>query len=872
MIFDITKENYNKTLNNLQNAGFKIDTVPFEFGNMQINQKLKTPSTGENENENENENSTSTTNEVERTSLTIELPLPDANKKLDDYASVMLWFNSVDGYMSLSLPFNTAEYPENITNPTEDQIKRITYKVYGSGSGKFILKASVTNDDYSYFDLLEDSDCYLMFLSTDNFKFNYKETVVVESLQFFFNLCTAEENKELLDLVLSEKTNLITADYDSESQIAGCYKLSACEPYNTDETEIVYDANTLTYSYKGCAYKATALPTYGKRYTVKQFGAVGYTQAELDGMTDSEKGNIAASNAAALNNAANMCAQIGKEYNRAIELSFEPNLIYLLGSVVYFSSDTEFIGNNAIIRLFNNTNGIIVAFSNKRVLTADDDYGNVGFYDLTIEGRYGNSVPIADQAVHCASIDSGGNTISVLPKSVTFNNCKFTDFCFGIHINNNAYYDVPLYWTFINCDFKTGMGFNLTGVKNLKLLNSHIDNCLSSGKGNHCIYISEKCSYITVDHCLLENSTGGAIHQMFGFALYDSTFNEHNTYKNLTISSCFTAIHIGPASRDTVVENVVVFDSMRVIMLESCINTKIKNVKLAGEFYYKRLNSSDNKWYEPTYNPAKPNQIIYPESVWYLISLKGMVDADIEDCNFKFSSPFSSCCAYSNYMIGEEGASKIYEIKREGISVFENQKAWFKESTSTDGETFYLVTPSVRFKNCQFDSTYNLNNYTNVLGYQKRQRKPEERLENEDQAVFDEENNQASTNTFLIINNNEIKAKVAYKLKLNFVNCKFNLSYDTKDAAYFRSVGNTASALQSQSEYSFKNCNIAYFIESSNQSDVPFGYFMQARPGSSVTISDCAFYKNKGNVNAHNYLECKEGAYVTSENNTSNGL
>lgn len=870
MIFDITKENYNKTLNNLQNAGFKIDTVPFEFGNMQINQKLKTPSTGENENE--NENTASTTNEVERTSLTIELPLPDANKNLDDYASIMLWFNSVDGYMSLSLPFNTSEYPENITNPTEEQIKRITYKVYGSSSGKFILKASVTNDDYSYFDLLEDSDCYLTFLSTDNFRFNYKETVVVESLSTLFNLCTTEDSKDLADSILGEKTNLITADYDSESQIAGCYKLSACEPYNTDETEIVYDANTLTYSYKGCAYKATALPTYGKRYTVKQFGAVGYTQAELDGMTDSEKGNIAASNAAALNNAANMCAQIGKEYNRAIELSFEPNLIYLLGSVVYFSSDTEFIGNNAIIRLFNNTNGIIVAFSNKRVLTADDDYGNVGFYNLIIEGRYGNSVPIADQAVHCTSIDSDGNTISVLPKSVTFNNCKFTDFCFGIHINNNAYYDIPLYWTFDNCDFKTGMGFNLTGVKSLKLLNSHIDNCLSSGKGNHCIYISEKCSYITVDHCLLENSTGGAIHQMFGFALYDSTFNEHNTYKNLTISSCFTAIHIGPASRDTVVENVVVFDSMRVIMLESCINTKIKNVKLAGEFYYKRLNSSDNKWYEPTYNPAKPNQIIYPESVWYLISLKGMVDADIEDCNFKFSSPFSSCCAYSNYMIGEKGASKIYKIKREGISVFENQKAWFKESTSTDGETFYLVTPSVRFKNCQFDSTYNLNNYTNVLGYQKRQRKPEERLENEDQAVFDEENNQASTNTFLIINNNEIKAKVAYKLKLNFVNCKFNLSYDTKDAAYFRSVGNTASALQSQSEYSFKNCNIAYFIESSNQSDVPFGYFMQARPGSSVTISDCAFYKNKGNVNAHNYLECKEGAYVTSENNTSNGL
>ena len=862
MIFDITKENYNKTLNNLQNAGFRIDTVPFEFGNMQINQKLKTPSTGENENE--NENTASTTNEVERTSLTIELPLPDANKKLDDYASIMLWFNSVDGYMSLSLPFNTSEYPENITNPTEDQIKRITYKVYGSSSGKFILKASVTNDDYSYFDLLEDSDCYLMFLSTDNFRFNYKETVVVESLSTLFNLCTAEDSKDLADSILGEKTNLITADYDSESQIAGCYKLSACEPYNTDETEIVYDANTLTYSYKGCAYKATALPTYGKRYTVKQFGAVGYTQAELDGMTDSEKGNIAASNAAALNNAANMCAQIGKEYNRAIELSFEPNLIYLLGSVVYFSSDTEFIGNNAIIRLFNNTNGIIVAFSNKRVLTADDDYGNVGFYDLIIEGRYGNSVPIADQAVHCVSIDSDGNTISVLPKSVTFNNCKFTDFCFGIHINNSAYYDVPLYWTFDNCDFKTGMGFNLTGVKSLKLLNSHIDNCLSSGKGNHCIYISEKCSYITVDHCLLENSTGGAIHQMFGLALYDSTFNEHNTYKNLTISSCFTAIHIGPASRDTVVENVVVVDAWRIIMLESCIETKIRNVKATGVFYDKMLDRKDNEWKDPDERST---------AKWFFIRIKGMADADIEDCNFKFSSPFFDCSAYSNEVITSDDIDPSRSnIAPEAISVFENQEAWFEERTSTDGEKFYLVTPSVRFKNCQFDTTHNPNGYTNVLGYQKRQRKPEERLENEDQAVFDEENNQASTNTFLIINNNEIKAKVAYKLKLDFTNCKFNFNFYTKSAPYFRSVGNTASALQSQSEYSFKNCNIAYFIESSNQSDVPFGYFMQARPGSSVTISDCAFYKNKGNVNAHNYLECKEGAYVTSENNTSNGL
>ena len=242
-----------------------------------------------------------------------------------------------------------------------------------------------------------------------------------------------------------------------------------------------------------------------------------------------------------------------------------------------------------------------------------------------------------------------------------------------------------------------------------------------------------------------------------------------------------------------------------------------------------------------------------------------MVDADIEDCNFKFSSPFFDCSAYSDD-INEKGKILVYRV----IKVLEHHSNWFEIKTSTDNEEYRLVTPSVRFKNCQFDTTHNPNGYTNVLGYQANQAR--KKGENEAQAVYDEDMRQAATNTFLIVDNNEIKAKVAYKLKLDFTNCKFNFNFYTKSAPYFRSVGNTASALQFQSEYSFKNCNIAYFIESSNQSDVPFGYFMQARAGSSVTISDCAFYKNKGNVNAHNYLECKEGAYVTSENNTSNGL
>uniref|UniRef100_UPI0025DB9AB5 hypothetical protein n=1 Tax=Ruminococcus sp. TaxID=41978 RepID=UPI0025DB9AB5 len=669
----------------------------------------------------------------------------------------------------------------------------------------------------------------LMLISTPLRVFNQTNTVITYSLANFFT-------QERLGFDFSDKSYLITLDYQSDEEIE-CYSLTPREPTSSGDT-IINDGDN--YYTESSDINAEHHKDYFKFkiLRVEQFGVVGYTQEELDSMTEAEKDNIAKFNAAALNKASDFCAKMAKKFLRIMNLSFKPNRIYLLGSVVYFSSDTNFLGNNAVIKLFKNTNNVadvIVAFSNKKIVNIDDDYGNVGFYDLIIEGRYGTSVSRADQAIKC-----NGDSSKTIPKNVTFVNVTAKDFAFGIHINNSTYYNIPLYWTFINCDFKTGMGFNLTGVRNLKLLNSHIDNCLSSGKGNHCIYISEKCSYITVDHCLLENSTGGAIHQMFGHSLYDSTFNEHNTYKNLTISSCFTAIHIGPASRDTVVENVVVVDAWRIIMLESCIDTKIRNVKAAGVFYDKMLDRKSHEWKDPDKKSS---------AKWFFIRIKGMVDADIEDCNFKFSSPFSDFSAYSNKVITSDDTDDVYEdIAPEAVRVYVNHKNWFDEKKSTDNETFYLVTPSVRFKNCQFDSTYNKNNYSNPLGMYY------EGL------------------TEIINEENKVEAKVAYKSKMDFNNCKFRFDFDTMTASYFRSVGNVAANLQSRSEYLFENCEIAYFIESSDQNGVPNGYFVEARNGSSVTIKNCTFYKNKGNAKDNNYLVCKEGAYVTNENNTSNGL
>lgn len=801
---------------NLERAGFEVETISIANASFTANEN--------------------------HTKYTAEISLPQG-KTLEDYCSVLLWSVVEDntGYASLPTSANVVADDEN-NIPGNQTIK--LYTLNQKNYIEFYMSNEAMSKDY--LESMITNWTELMLISTPLRVFNQTNTVITYSLVDFFA-------QERLGFDFSDKSYLITLDYQSDEEIE-CYSLTPREPTSSGDT-IINDGDN--YYTESSDINAEHHKDYFKFkiLRVEQFGVVGYTQEELDSMTESEKDNIAKFNATALNKASDFCAKMAKKFLRIMNLSFKPNRIYLLGSVVYFSSDTNFLGNNAVIKLFKNTNNVadvIVAFSNKKIVNIDDDYGNVGFYDLIIEGRYETAVSRADQAIKC-----NGDSSKTIPKNVTFVNVTAKDFAFGIHINNSTYYNIPLYWTFINCDFKTGMGFNLTGVKNLKLLNSHIDNCLSSGKGNHCIYISEKCSYITVDHCLLENSTGGAIHQMFGHSLYDSTFNEHNTYKNLTISSCFTAIHIGPASRDTVVENVVVVDAWRIIMLESCIDTKIRNVKAAGVFYDKMLDRKDNEWKDPDKKSS---------AKWFFIRIKGMVDADIEDCNFKFSSPFFDCSAYSNEVIKSENTDPSYSnIAPEAIRVFENQEAWFEERTSTDGEKFYLVTPSVRFKNCQFDTTHNPNGYTNVLGYQANPKR--KKRDNEAQAVYDEDIRQAATNTFLIVDNNEIKAKVAYKLKLDFTNCKFNFNFYTKSAPYFRSVGNTASALQSKSEYSYKNCNIAYFIESSNQDDAPYGYFMQAQVGSSVTISNCTFYKNRGNENAHNYLECKEGAYATSENN-----
>lgn len=766
---------------NLERAGFKVETISIANASFTANEN--------------------------HTKYTAEISLPQG-KTLEDYCSVLLWSVVEDdtGYASLPMSANFVADDEN-NIPGNQTVK--LYTLNQKNYIEFYMSNEAMSKDY--LESMITNWTELMLISTPLRVFNQTNTVITYSLAGFFT-------QERLGFDFSDKSYLITLDYQSDEEIE-CYSLTPREPTSSGDT-IINDGDN--YYTESSDINAEHHKDYFKFkiLRVEQFGVVGYTQEELDSMTEAEKDNIAKFNAAALNKASDFCAKMAKKFLRIMNLSFKPNRIYLLGSVVYFSSDTNFLGNNAVIKLFKNTNNVadvIVAFSNKKIVNIDDDYGNVGFYDLIIEGRYGNSVSIADQAIKC-----NGDSSKTIPKNVTFVNVTAKDFAFGIHINNSTYYNIPLYWTFINCDFKTGMGFNLTGVKSLKLLNSHIDNCLSTDKFNHCIYISEKCSYLTVDNCLLENSAGGAIHQNYGHELKNSEFNHNNTFKNITIRSCQTGLNIGLTSKSINAENIYMYDVLRGIILNSCVDVEIKNIYATGSFYRRprnyangreRVFNSHIKLYEST-----ENGLPVSDDAWTAIGIKGKVKAKISNGYFKFSSPTIGSSAYLTTDIngGNNGAREI-------DYVYEQHKDWFEDD---------FVEANVVFENCAFDSTYN-----NLYKSYKK--------ENgiiSSYCTSERSNSYVGVSVAQKITSNP-NLEITYKNNIKFIRCKFEMNYDTVSKVFFYFKGNPKSV----STYSFESCNIFLYIEDyiAQQNKKLFGaYFSYAGKGANISLVNCNFRKN----------------------------
>lgn len=774
MFIELTQNEKTTIHNKFKNSGFEITEIDLTTAEFSVSDNNKS------------------------TSCIVELP--DKTKGYNDYSAIMLWSNDESGYSSFPVPLSyNSVMGEGETAKLIDI--RITLQDVEPGKIKITFSVYDDNYDYTFFDDMTFSLESLALFSAPYLNVSAENTIIAGTNSTLFDVYFASYKESLMvESIFKEKRNILTCDYDEETanDLIKYYTVSWREPTGTS-TEPVFDGTN--YYAPASKVNLTYVPF------IKIDGLIGYTSDVYDSLDEQTKLNASTVNTQKLNE------EISKLSVKVRYVFLEKDLIYPVGNTVKnngdngianvskcieLGSNVTLVGNNATLCAVTGSNVVSVIFgSNKIVRNPNMTYGNTHFYNLNVIGRYTDTVKPADQAVHCANVNVN-ESYTALPKNVTFNNCKFTDFCFGIHINNNAYYDIPLYWTFDNCDFKTGMGFNLTGVKNLKLLNSHIDNCLSSGKGEHCIYISEKCSYITVDRCLLENSAGGAIHEFYDSEATGPTdgFNLNNVYKNIIIHSCLTGLDIGLSSKNTVIENVTMVDITRGIKLHSCENVTIKNVHATGAFCQNPKNFASGN--ERTYNLYKNKEGKWCVGDYYAVSIIGTARAHIIDCYFSFASPLIFAGGYN---------TKSNEIG----NLFVNYGSLFKDGLSES---------NIIFDNCIFESSSNFFSSNEPLN-----------------SV-----NLGNTENYSFVVDGE-QVTLRQKHNINFKKCQLHFDFETivKSLAYLK--GN----VNFPSNYVFDSCKVMLFIQNiaaQNKISLTGAYFASAAQGSNVTIKDTVFYNN----------------------------
>lgn len=774
MFIELTQNEKTTIHNKFKNSGFEITEIDLTTAEFSVSDNNKS------------------------TSCIVELS--DKTKGYNDYSAIMLWTNDESGYSSFPVPLSyNSVMGEGETAELIDI--RITLQDVEPGKIKITFSVYDDNYDYTFFDDMIFSLESLALFSAPYLNVSAENTIIAGNVGNLFDTYSASDTDILsLESILKEKRNILTCDYDEETanDLIKYYTVSWREPTGTS-TEPVFDGTN--YYAPVSKVNLTYVPF------IKIDGLIGYASDAYDSLDEQTKLNASTVNTQKLNE------EISKLSVKARYVFLEKDLIYPVGNTVKdngdngianvskcieLGSNVTLVGNNATLCAVTGNNVVSVIFgSNKIVRNPNMTYGNTHFYNLNVIGRYTDTDKPADQAVHCANVNVN-ESYTALPKNVTFNNCKFTDFCFGIHINNNAYYDIPLYWTFDNCDFKTGMGFNLTGVKNLKLLNSHIDNCLSSGKGEHCIYISEKCSYITVDRCLLENSAGGAIHEFYDSEATVPTdgFNLNNVYKNIIIHSCLTGLDIGLSSKNTVIENVTMVDITRGIKLHSCENVTIKNVHATGAFCQNTKSFASGN--ERTYNLYKNKEGKWCVGDYYAVSIIGTARAHIIDCYFSFASPLIFAGGYN---------TKSKEIG----NLFVNYGSLFKDGLSES---------NIIFDNCIFESSSNFFSSNEPLN-----------------SV-----NLGNTENYSFVVDGE-QVTLRQKHNINFKKCQLHFDFETivKSLAYLK--GN----VNFPSNYVFDSCKVMLFIQNiaaQNKISLTGAYFASAAQGSNVTIKDTVFYNN----------------------------
>lgn len=577
MFIDITEVNFNKTKEIWENNGIKTYDVPISAADCR----------------------------VEGNDAIITLRLPHEDALYTDYASIMYWIQGDDGSereesrAGLSVPSSCT-----MSVPVGDDDVRSQFTSIVSGTTKGLAELRIHCENVQALEGLIAAPKAVTYLrpmwytgyGVDNAlnpdRLTPDNTVVMEDMRDALECSSLLEDR---GQILNGKKYLFTFDenvytwdypYNDGTEVVGIpLSPSYYEIIVKDGTEDFtggqysgsgpyYFKDKFIYSTGGCTY-------YKMKRMNFSFGEnIGYGPDEIE---DVLNGNVFEylDDTEAFENIFNAF-----NTDEMINLNLRRNGLYLVSETLRFNkSNICIIGHGSQIKVWDPKVTVINTETNESVYNLFDsslnnDVKNIELCNLTIQGlmKYDNEnkkiINGGEQCFHFRGYPNG----MFFPTNMTFYEVNIDGFETGVHITNDmANRDKPLNIRFIDCNVsRTMFGYNFNACKQVLVSGGSVDNSLSIDKMHHCVYVSAGSNYITVENCLLKNSTGGAIHQMDADKL---TKMEHNSYRDLTINNCFDGIVIVGYSLDIIVEHIRGENIGNFIYLANCGGVTIKDYK-----------------------------------------------------------------------------------------------------------------------------------------------------------------------------------------------------------------------------------------------------------------------------------------------------
>lgn len=351
------------------------------------------------------------------------------------------------------------------------------------------------------------------------------------------------------------------------------------------------------------------------------------------------------------------------------------NGLYLVSGTLFLNqSNICIIGHGSQIRVWNpilSNDGyyVLIGYSGRSGVK------NVEICDLTFQGlmKYENGA-IVNAKEQCISFGK-----MLFPTNMTFYEVNIDGFETGVHISNETYSDKPLDIRFIDCNLsRTMFGYNFKACKQVLVSGGSVDNSLSIDKMHHCVYVSEGSNCITVENCVLKNSTGAAIHQMSG---NKTSKMVNNHYRHLTIKNCFDGIVLCGYTLDASAKHIRGEDIGRFLHLSNCGGVVVK------DYFATQLKTPTIYVGEGDEKHSFTNREHYN-----LMAISNCVDATVENCYFDGAIPFKNGKAdYTDKLYCPRFIASEYNDKPFDSASYES--GWVEDG--------YAIA-KVIFRNCRF--------------------------------------------------------------------------------------------------------------------------------------------------------------------------